>query len=293
MFTVRPFAFAMFATLGLSLAACSGATSGADEAPALADEGALTDRVRQGGRFETFVGEDGDSYFRLVAANNRKLLRSEGYARSSSPDATMDSLMKAAVEDAEARFKILPAKNQDGEVIGHYVNVVGAGSSREIIATSEVYSSARKAEDAAKVIRGYLKGIARVVYTPAESGERIKLFRVEDGQFKFTVHAQNGEAVLHSELYTTKDAAQKGIDAVKNYGRLGENFTASALDGGRAVVVLRADTHSAIGASPGAASNHEAVGFSEVYASVGNAERGVATVRNLLQRNLDVQDTTR
>ena len=82
-------AFATFAivTVALSTAACSSGSSATEGSPESA-EGALTTRARAGGRFETFKGIDDKSYFRLVAANGLKLLRSEAYERTSGPDAT-------------------------------------------------------------------------------------------------------------------------------------------------------------------------------------------------------------
>ncbi len=37
----------------------------------------------------------------------------------------------------------------------------------------------------------------------------------QDGQFYFVLQAENNEIVAMSEMYTTKDSAKNGIEAVK------------------------------------------------------------------------------
>jgi len=293
----RSFTLASLACIVLSLSACA---AEAPEDEASSEGAALSSAARAGGRFETFVGMDGKKYFRLVANNHRILLRSEAYEREEAAQATMTSLVKAAVEGQASRFVILPAKDA-----GFYVNVRGAGASSEVIATTEVYSSRAKASDATDVIKGYLKGLGAgdVRFAPAETGKRIDLVRLPEDEaprnasgnrepFRFLVRAANGEAVLVSEFYTSKQAAMNGINAVKNYGRLGENFEISETEDGRGHFVLKAHKHSAVSATPGAVGNHEALGFSETYASKANAARGAEAVRALLQADLDITDGT-
>jgi len=279
---IRSLVVCSVAALALSLTACANDTS-SDDGPA-ASEDALTNRARAGGRFETFKGEDGKSYFRLVAANGLKLLRSEAYAGSSGPDGAIESMMKGAQQNDERRFVVAEAAT------GFYVNVLGAGASTEVIGTSEVYSSRSNAERAQKAIMGYLKGIARVAYTPAETGERFQIFKIEgEAQpFKFLLRAANGETILSSEFYASKQSAEEGIKAVKDYGRLASNFEVIEVRDGRAVFSLKAIEHSAVGG--GGRGNNSAVGFSEVYASKSNAERGAAAVQDVLAGDIDVQD---
>lgn len=40
------------------------------------------------------------------------------------------------------------------------------------------------------------------------------IWKSSNGQYYFHLKAKNGEKIVQSELYTTKAAAQKGIDAV-------------------------------------------------------------------------------
>jgi uncharacterized protein YegP (UPF0339 family) len=39
--------------------------------------------------------------------------------------------------------------------------------------------------------------------------------KTSNGQYRFVLHAANGEPIATSEAYTTKSAARKGIDSVK------------------------------------------------------------------------------
>ena len=51
-----------------------------------------------------------------------------------------------------------------------------------------------------------------------DGGENIENFEIkksEDGQFYFTLKAENHEIIATSEMYTTKQNCQNGIDSVK------------------------------------------------------------------------------
>ena len=51
-----------------------------------------------------------------------------------------------------------------------------------------------------------------------DGGENIENFEIkksEDGQFYFTLKATNDEIIATSEMYTTKQNCQNGIDSVK------------------------------------------------------------------------------
>ncbi len=42
-----------------------------------------------------------------------------------------------------------------------------------------------------------------------------EIFRANGGGYFWTLKASNGEKLCHSEVYTTKQSAQNGTDAVK------------------------------------------------------------------------------
>ena len=48
-------------------------------------------------------------------------------------------------------------------------------------------------------------------------GTYYTLKRTSDGQFMFNLHAPNHEVIATSERYTTKQAAENGIEAVRRH----------------------------------------------------------------------------
>ncbi len=67
----------------------------------------------------------------------------------------------------------------------------------------------------------------------------------DHGQFFFTLHAANGETILRSELYQSKDAAERGIASVQQNSPLEERYAreeASDGDGGMASVMQHGAT---------------------------------------------------
>ena len=47
--------------------------------------------------------------------------------------------------------------------------------------------------------------------------EKFEIKKATDGQFYFTLTAPNNEIIAKSEMYTTKENCQNGIDSVKKY----------------------------------------------------------------------------
>ncbi len=57
-----------------------------------------------------------------------------------------------------------------------------------------------------------------VVFQKYTGGENIELFEInksDDGQFYFTLKAENQEVIATSEMYTSKQNCQNGIESVK------------------------------------------------------------------------------
>jgi uncharacterized protein len=93
-----------------------------------------------------------------------------------------------------------------------------------------------------------------------------ELKKAADGQFMFNLRAGNNEVVLTSETYTTKRAAEGGIDSVRaNAGRVGAFERRKAVDGSPYFVLK--------------AANGEPIGCSETYSSASSMEHGIASVR--------------
>src|SRR5438128_6123531 len=129
-FKIAPVVFA-----ALALTAC-----GVDQARIDPGEGAddgtyqvNNEALSAPGKFETFVGRDGQTYFHLLAGNGEKVLASQGYASLASALSGIESL-KAAGTDAS---KYLLREASDGA----WYFVVASLANAEILAVSVMYVS--------------------------------------------------------------------------------------------------------------------------------------------------------
>ncbi|AGI26584.1 YegP family protein [Pseudomonas sp. MT3] len=95
---------------------------------------------------------------------------------------------------------------------------------------------------------------------------KFHLKKASDGQFHFNLHASNGEIVLTSELYKAKTSAQDGIESVRKNAQREGAFEVKSASNGKHYFVLKA-------------TNGQVVGQSQMYASLANAEGGVAAVK--------------
>ena len=86
------------------------------------------------------------------------------------------------------------------------------------------------------------------------------------GQFHFNLKAGNGQVILTSESYTTKAAAQAGIDSVKKNAANDASFERKAAKDGSPFFVLKAN-------------NGQTIGKSEMYSSASAMENGIASVK--------------
>ena len=138
-----------------------------------------------------------------------------------------------------------------------------SAANHEIILASEGYVTRT----------GALAGVLAVLDN-AGYAERYELARAVDGQYYFNLHNANGQVIGTSELYTTRAAAERGIEAVdRNVGdylawsasRTGARFVISETTDGRYYFVLRAG-------------NGEVVLVSEAYASEAAAMNGTFSV---------------
>lgn len=85
------------------------------------------------------------------------------------------------------------------------------------------------------------------------------------GQFSFTLHAANGETILRSELYESKDAAVRGIASVQQNSPLDVRYAREQASDGRHYFNLKAG-------------NHQVIGTSQMYASAQARDDGIASV---------------
>jgi uncharacterized protein YegP (UPF0339 family) len=249
-------AFVLASVSALSTTACTSATEGA----ASVDE---SNQTQAGGRFEVYEGIDGQHYFRLFAGNGENVLRSEGY---SSRNAALEGLNAARdLGRRSTAFEVLPAR--DGQF---YFNLLAANG--KVVATaSETYASESNAKRGSETVASLLRGNPSMA--DAQSGARFEVFQGKDSKFYFRFRAQNGEIVLQSQGYSTRSAAKRGMLSVRTNGE-----TSSAYELLAAWGKLGSEHYFRLKAG-----NGQIIARGEVYASRAGAEKGVATMVQLLR----------
>jgi uncharacterized protein YegP (UPF0339 family) len=100
------------------------------------------------------------------------------------------------------------------------------------------------------------------------SSAKFDVFVGTDGDYYFRFVASNGETLLRSEGYTTRQGADNGIDSVVANAPDTRNVEILQAKGGQWYFTVKA-------------ANAEIIAMSEMYPSKFNAERGARTVRSL------------
>ncbi len=239
-----------------ALSAC-----GIDQAEVGADGELLdvgTDDLSTTGRFETFKGKDGQTYFHLIAGNGQKVLSSEGYSSASAAAAGIKSVQANGA--TESRYLMREAT--DGS--SYFVLVAANG---EIIGVSQMYSTASNATRGVTAVVSVVK--ATVSTVAAAPAAKFEVFKGLDSKYYFHARAGNGEIVLQSQAYTTKASAQNGVASVKTNGADLKRYTVLAAADGKFYFTLKA-------------ANGQVIARGQTYATRSNADRGVAGCVSLL-----------
>jgi uncharacterized protein YegP (UPF0339 family) len=240
-------------TAALVLAACGveqTETTGPDELGDTSD--ALTT-----GKFETFVGKDGKSYFHLLAGNGEKVLQSQGYTTAASAADGIASVKANGVDTS----RYLTREASDGS--SYFVLTAKNGA---IIGMSQMYVSA---SNVTRAIGSVVSIVKTTVTAPAVIGARFETFKGLDGKYYFHARAGNGEIVLASQAYTTSTSAKNGIASVTTNGATAARYEVLAAADGQYFFHLKA-------------ANGQVIARGESYASKSNAQRGVETCVGLL-----------
>ena len=95
-----------------------------------------------------------------------------------------------------------------------------------------------------------------------------RIHKASNGQFYFNLVADNGERVLHSETYTTKNAAQNGVAACRKQAADPAAYEKKSDAKGQAYFVLKGR-------------NGETIGKSESYSTPAARDDGVALVQRI------------
>lgn len=88
-----------------------------------------------------------------------------------------------------------------------------------------------------------------------------------NGDYQFNLKAINGQIILTSEGYTSKEGCKNGIEAVKIYSIDDSRFDRRSATNGGYYFNLRAK-------------NGEIIGTSEIYQSKNGMENGIEAVKN-------------
>ncbi len=249
----------------LSFTACGVGAEDTTEVGSPADEYQVNDEALSAkGKFETFVGKDGKTYFHLLAGNGEKVLQSQGYATQASALSGIESL-KANGQDAS---KYLLREASDGS----WYFVVASAANGDILAASEMYVSQSNATRAMTSVATVVK--QTVAQGLAITGDaKFEVFKGLDSKYYFHVRALNGEIVLQSQSYASKTSATNGAISVNTNGAIAARYTVLAAADGQYYFHLKA-------------ANGAIIARSETYASKSNAQRAVTGCVELLSSQL-------
>ena len=92
------------------------------------------------------------------------------------------------------------------------------------------------------------------------------LKRTSDGQYMFNLKAANGEVILTSERYTSKAAAENGIESVRANSPVDDRYRRLTSSAGEPYFTLTA-------------ANGEVIGTSQMYSTQSARENGIASVK--------------
>lgn len=88
----------------------------------------------------------------------------------------------------------------------------------------------------------------------------------KSGKFRFNLKAGNGQVILSSQGYSSKDGCENGIESVKKHSQDDGNFERNTAKDGSPFFNLKA-------------SNGQVIGNSEMYSSESAMENGIASVK--------------
>lgn len=98
------------------------------------------------------------------------------------------------------------------------------------------------------------------------SSPKYKIYRSDkNNDFYFVLVAKNGEVILSSEGYQTKEGAMNGISSVSINGKTKTNFEMRVSKDGKHYFVLKAN-------------NNKIIGVSEMYSQLSSSYNGIESV---------------
>jgi uncharacterized protein YegP (UPF0339 family) len=118
---------------------------------------------------------------------------------------------------------------------------------------------------------GGAAGASPCVANPPRGNRRLPmgkyhLEKAQNGQFHWSLRADNGERILHSEMYTTKAAALNGIESCRKNSPEDGQYERLMSRSEQPYFTLKAK-------------NHEVIGASEMYSSVQARDNGIESCK--------------
>lgn len=95
---------------------------------------------------------------------------------------------------------------------------------------------------------------------------KFEISKGSSGQYRFNLKAGNGETILTSETYQSKQSAENGISSVKTNASNDARYERKTATNGQPYFVLKA-------------ANGEPIGRSETYSSNSAMENGITSVK--------------
>ncbi len=97
-------------------------------------------------------------------------------------------------------------------------------------------------------------------------GGTFEVKKTEAGKFMFNLKAANGQVILTSQQYATKDTAANGIESVRKHAAEDVNYQRKESSAGEPFFVL-------------VAKNGQTIGNSQMYSSPAAMENGIKSVK--------------
>lgn len=98
-----------------------------------------------------------------------------------------------------------------------------------------------------------------------------------NGEFQFVLRASNGQTILSSEGYTSREGCMNGIESVRTNAADATRFEKRTSSDGRPYFVLKAG-------------NHQVIGQSQMYSGDDACDNGMASVGNHASDALIVEE---
>jgi len=95
---------------------------------------------------------------------------------------------------------------------------------------------------------------------------KFEIKKTKKEEFHFNLKAGNGQVILTSESYTTKENCKNGIESVRKNSQIDDRFEKLESKNGKSYFNLKA-------------SNGQIIGTSEMYESTASCNNGIASVK--------------